>query len=73
MEVKQKKSFWLLVVIGTVYFVLLLFPNMFMRGSDNPLVYMHTDEYVVYPSLEKMFRFCPTLSTAWGRIIIHGE
>jgi len=73
MKTKQKKNFWLLVVIGAGYFVLMLFPNMFMRGSDNPLVYMHTDEYVVYPSLEKMFRFGPTLSTAWGRIIIHGE
>jgi len=56
-----------------VYFLLLLVPNAFMRGSDNPLVYLHTDEYVVYPSLERMFDFGPTLSTAWGRIIIHGE
>lgn len=73
MNTTQKRTLWVLAAIGLVYFALLLFPNAFMRGSHNPLVYLHTDEVVVYPSLEKMFRFGPTLSTAWGRIIIHGE
>ena len=73
MNKKQKRNLWILAWLGVAYFVLLLFPNTFMRGSDNPLVYLHTDEYVVYPSLERMFQFGPTLNTAWGRIIIHGE
>ena len=73
MDKKQKLNLWIMAAIGAVYFLLLLAPNAFMRGSQNPLVYLHTDEYVVYPSLERMFEFGPTLSTAWGRIIIHGE
>jgi 4-amino-4-deoxy-L-arabinose transferase-like glycosyltransferase len=73
MDKKQKLNLWIMAAIGAVYFLLLLAPNAFMRGSQNPLVYLHTDEYVVYPSLERMFDFGPTLSTAWGRIIIHGE
>jgi 4-amino-4-deoxy-L-arabinose transferase-like glycosyltransferase len=73
MDKKQRRNLWILAGIGAVYFLLLLVPNAYMRGSDNPLVYLHTDEYVVYPSLERMFDFGPTLSTAWGRIIIHGE
>ena len=73
MDKQQTRNLWILAGIGAVYFVLLLVPNAYMRGSDNPLVFLHTDEYVVYPSLERMFDFGPTLSTAWGRIIIHGE
>lgn len=73
MKSKQRRNAWILAGIGLVYFVLLMAPNAFMRGTDNPLVYLHKDEYVVYPSLERMFDFGPTLSTAWGRIIIHGE
>ncbi len=73
MDKKQRRNLWILAGMGVIYFVLLLAPNAYMRGSDNPLVYLHTDEYVVYPSLERMFDFGPTLSTAWGRIIIHGE
>ena len=60
MDNAQKKNFWILGAIGLVYFILLIFPNASMRGSDNPLVFLHTDEYVVYPSLEKMFEILST-------------
>jgi len=70
---QQKKNLWILVAIGAAYFLLLLFPNAFTSGSENPQADLHRDEIVVYPSLERMFDFGPTLSTAWGRIIIHSE
>jgi 4-amino-4-deoxy-L-arabinose transferase-like glycosyltransferase len=42
-------------------------------GSDNPIVYLHKDEFVTYPIVERMLESSPNLSEAWGRLIIYGD
>jgi len=73
MEKTRKRNFRIIIVLGILYFVLFIFPNASTRGSDNPIVFMHKDEFVTYPIVEKMLDFSPDLSTTWGRLIIYGD
>lgn len=73
MDTNQKKNLILLVIIGFCYFVLFIFPNASTMGSNNPIVYLHTDEYVTYPIVERMLEFGPDINTSWGRLIIYGD
>jgi len=73
MDKIQKRNFRIVLVLGILYFVLFIFPNIYMRGSDNPIVFMHKDEFVTYPIVERMLDFSPDLSISWGRLIIYGD
>jgi len=73
MDINQKRNLRVIAFVGIIYFVLFIFPNASTMGSDNPIVYLHTDEFVTYPIVERMLEFDPDLSTTWGRLIIYGD
>jgi len=73
MDKNQKRNLRILTFVGIIYFILFIFPNASTMGSDNPIVYLHTDEFVTYPIVERMLDFGPDLSTTWGRLIIYGD
>jgi len=73
MDINQKRNFRAIVLVGMLYFILFIFPNASTMRSDNPIVYLHTDEFVTYPIVERMLDFNPDVSTTWGRLIIYGD
>jgi len=73
MDMNQKRNFRAIALIGVLYFILFIFPNVSTMGSDNPIVYLHTDEFVTYPIVERLLDFGPDLSTTWGHLIIYGD
>ena len=73
MEKKQKITLAVLAALGVVYFILFLSPNNSTMGSDNPLVYLHKDEYVTYPIVERMLLLEGDIHMLWGRWIIYGD
>jgi len=73
MEPRQKKTLRVLTLIGLAYFILFAFPNASTAGSDNPIVYLHTDEYVIYPVMQRMLSFEGVPSNPWGNLIVYGE
>ena len=73
MDKNQKNNLRVLAFVGIIYFILFIFPNASTMGSDNPIVYLHTDEFVTYPIVERMLDFGTNLSTTWGRLIIYGD
>ena len=73
MEKKQKITLVVLAALGVVYFILFLSPNKSTMGSDNPLVYLHKDEYVTYPIVEHMLLLEGDIHMLWGRWIIYGD
>jgi len=73
MDNNQKRNFRMLVLLGVLYFVFFIFPNASTMGSDNPVVYLHTDEFVTYPIVERMLDFSSDLNGIWGRLIIYGD
>ena len=73
MDINQKRNLRVIALVGILYFILFFFPNASTMGSDNPIVYLHKDEYVTYPIVERMLESSPNLSEAWGRLIIYGD
>ena len=73
MDINQKRNLRVIALVGILYFILFIFPNASTMGSDNPIVYLHKDEYVTYPIVERMLESSPNLSEAWGRLIIYGD
>jgi len=73
MDINQKRNLRIIAFVGIIYFILFIFPNSTTMGSDNPIVYLHTDEFVTYPIVERMLDFSPDVSTTWGRVIIYGD
>jgi len=73
MDINQRRNFRLIALVGILYFILFIFPNASTMGSDNPVVYLHKDEFVTYPVVERMLESSPNLSEAWGRLIIYGD
>ena len=73
MDKNQKRNFRVITIIGVLYFILFIFPNASTMGSDNPIVYLHKDEFVTYPIVERMLEYSPNLSETWGRLIIYGD
>jgi len=73
MDKQQLKNLVLLCAFGLAYFILFVFPNMFTLGSDNPAVYLHQDEFVTYPIVERMLTLEGDIHTLWGRWIIYGD
>lgn len=73
MDNNQKKNFRVITIIGILYFILFIFPNASTMGSDNPIVYLHKDEFVTFPVVERMLENSSNLSEAWGRLIIYGD
>jgi 4-amino-4-deoxy-L-arabinose transferase-like glycosyltransferase len=73
MDINQKRNFRVIALVGILYFIFFIFPNASTMGSDNPIVYLHTDEFVTYPIVERMLDFSPDVSTTWGRLIIYGD
>ena len=73
MDINQKRNLRVIALVGILYFILFIFPNASTMGSNNPIVYLHTDEFVVYPVVERMLESSPNLSEAWGRLIIYGD
>ena len=73
MDVNQKRIIRVISLVGILYFILFIFPNASTMGSDNRIVYLHTDEFVILPVVERMLESSPNLSEAWGRLIIYGD
>ncbi|MDO9547289.1 MAG: hypothetical protein Q7J07_11155 [Pelolinea sp.] len=73
MNTIQKRNLRIIFAVGVLYFVLFIFPNNAAMGSNNPKVYLHTDEFVTYPIVERMLDFGLDFSENWGRLIIYGD
>ena len=73
MDKNQKNTLHVLALLGLVYFILFIFPNASTLGSDNPQVYLHKDEYVIYPVLERMLALEGDIHSIWGNLIVYGE
>jgi hypothetical protein len=73
MDKTQKATIRTLALLGLIYFIIFIFPNASTMGSDNPAVYLHKDEAVIYPPIERMLRFEGTLSNIWGNLIVYGD
>ena len=73
MDKTQKRTFWILALIGLLYFAVFFFPNASTGGSDNPIVYLDRDEYVTYPIVERMLAFDGDIHSIWGSLIIYGD
>jgi len=73
MDKTQKRNLWVLAFIGLIYFIAFIFPNTADRGSDSPAGFLHKDEFVTYPIVERMLALGPDLSTAWGKLIIYQD
>jgi hypothetical protein len=69
----QKRNLRILAVMGVLYFIVFIFPNAATKGSSNPKVFMHVDEYVTYPIVERMLDLGPDVNENWGRLIIYGD
>lgn len=73
MDKIQKTTLWALVLLGVIIFVLFIFPNASTMGSDNPVVYLHKDEAMIYPPLARMLRLEGDFSSIWGSLIVYGD
>lgn len=73
MDKTQKTTLRVLILLGLIYFVIFIFPNASTMGSDNPVVYLHKDEAMIYPPIERMLRLEGSLSNIWGSLIVYGE
>ena len=73
MNIIQKRNLRIIIAVGMLYFILFIFPNAETAGSHNPKMYMHTDEYVTYPIVERMLDFGQDMGENWGRLIIYGD
>ena len=73
MDINQKRNLRVIALVGILYFILFIFPNASTMGSNNPIAYLHKDEFVTYPVVERMLEYSPNLSEAWGRLIIYGD
>jgi 4-amino-4-deoxy-L-arabinose transferase-like glycosyltransferase len=73
MNTIQKRNLHILAAVGILYFIVFIFPNAATMGSNNPTVFMHVDEFVTYPIVERMLDFGPNIRENWGRLIIYGD
>lgn len=73
MDINQKRNLRVVALVGILYFILFIFPNASTMGADNPIVYLHTDEFVTYPIVKRMLNFSTDVSVTWGRLIIYGD
>jgi hypothetical protein len=73
MDKTQKTTLRVLTLLGLIYFILFIFPNASTMGSDNPVVYLHKDEAMIYPPIERMLRLEGSLSNIWGNLIVYGD
>ena len=73
MDTQQKTNLRIIALLGLIYFILFIFPNASTMGSDNPQVYLHKDEAMIYPPIERMLRLEGTLNNIWGNLIVYGD
>jgi len=73
MQKTKKRTVLVLCLLGLAYFIVFIFPNASTLNSDNPLVYLHKDEYVTYPVVERMLALEGTPSNIWGQWIIYQD
>jgi len=73
MDKTQKTTLRVLALLGLIYFLIFIFPNASTMGSDNPAVFLHKDEAMIYPPIQRMLRLEGSLSNIWGSLIVYGE
>lgn len=73
MDTQQKSTLRVLTLLGLIYFIIFIFPNASTMGSDNPVVYLHKDEAMIFPPIERMLRLEGNLSNIWGNLIVYGD
>lgn len=73
MDKRQKTTLRVLALLGLIYFIIFIFPNSSTMGSDNPTVYLHKDEAMIYPPIERMLRLEGDISNIWGNLIVYGD
>jgi len=73
MDKTQKRTLLIISLIGLVYFIAFFFPNASTLSSDNPAVFLHRDEFVTYPIVERMLAFEGDIHSIWGSLIIYGD
>ena len=73
MDKKQKRIYYLIVLVGAIYFLLCYFPNNTGAKDDHMLLLFSNDETVIYPIVVSMLKFDGDIHEIWYRLIIYGD
>ena len=66
-------SFWILVILGVIYFLLFIPPNSQGVTNSHDLLLTSGDEYITYPYIEHMMQSSKDIHELWWRMIIYGD
>jgi 4-amino-4-deoxy-L-arabinose transferase-like glycosyltransferase len=73
MNPTQRRTLWVLSVIGLVYFCLFIYPNSFGAGSLAILLDASGDEYVTYPTLVRILMPGETLLDTRANLFLYED
>jgi len=66
-------SFWVLVILGVLYFLWFIPPNAQGAANSHDLLLTCGDEYITYPYVEHMMQPSQNIHEFWWRLIIYGD
>ncbi len=73
MATTQMKIFWVIVVIGLVYFAAFCFPNTTGAKSESMLRLTSTDEPVTYPTVVRMLSLGSTFKQTFSNFVYYAD
>jgi 4-amino-4-deoxy-L-arabinose transferase-like glycosyltransferase len=69
----QKKTFWILTIIGFIYFLVFIIPNRLGAKDAHMLLVVSGDENITYPYVLKMLTVASNLYDQIGNIFIYWD
>lgn len=73
MSAYQKKVFWVLAILGVIYFAAFLLPNSYGARSDAILADASGDEYVTYPNVVRMLTVGKTFNDERANLFLYED
>jgi hypothetical protein len=73
MDSEQKRNFWIIAIIGVVYFLAFCFPNARGAADETMLGNLSHDEAITYPYVVHMLTPGKDIHETWWRLIIYGD
>jgi hypothetical protein len=73
MDSEQKRNFWIIAIIGGLYFLAFCFPNARGAADEAMLGKLSHDEAITYPYVVHMLTPAQNIHEAWWRLIIYGD
>ncbi len=73
MDSEQKRNFWIIAVIGALYFLAFCFPNSKGAADEAMLGKLSHDEAITYPYVVHMLTAGKDIHETWWRLIIYGD